>query len=784
MRYVLVLVVLLVAPLVIAETATNEYLQPVDVLCSNSGTTGNWGATCTGTYTTGNDACEDALISCDDTNAEVLSNSRNNLLGVDARSADVNKDPVSQCDTILGVRVEYRYTTQNNPTERAFEVSNDDGASWQDACGGTPDVEGTTHACDVSAVGWTCEDFFGGATQARARITAQQSGGAPQTVYELSTNYLVFFVDYNFTTNALSTDLVSYEQSDVVNISGADIWGASEDVTIGVSNEQGLVDQVFVTTNASGSFETAYTIADYASTGVYVLNASQDSDPSITAQANFTVNTRAPQVQTQRAGGYYNRSETATFVGDSFARNATIFVEVTSPSDEVLLSTSTTSSSQGTLSFDYLFENNFTVESGLYNFTFTEQANTSYQSSASAQLVVLPETATRSTDGVDLLSQLYVFDSDFALFTALGGQEDFFELGYYEVFPQGAKITALSFDFFHREDADSAGAFVKWLNPATTTWDTVCSLPANSAARWSSCDLTSVVTNASVANNLQVRVSDDSQAGGGDSWNYEVDVALVRGSFTLEPGISNVQVSDVTTRSASISWSTSNEANATVRYGLTQSFGNVSSNSSFATSHSFLLDGLDDDLTYYYEVESCTAYGCETQGPFTFTTQEETVPTISNLSVVVSASGANFSWSTDRNTTSELAYGTSPSYGSLVSNSTSTTAHSFSLTNLSVARTYYYSVESCDALGCTSSTGSFKTAPPAGACSWRYAEKAPDHEEGLIKRGDVVVLDCRLASALQARADLRVQLAWPNELLSRLVSAPRLLYQEPEVLYP
>ena len=78
----------------------------------------------------------------------------------------------------------------------------------------------------------------------------------------------------------------------------------------------------------------------------------------------------------------------------------------------------------------------------------------------------------------------------------------------------------------------------------------------------------------------------------------------------------------------------------------------------------------------------------------------------------------------------------------------------------------------------------FKTAPPADRCAYRYAETGPDHQPGLLQRGDVLVLDCRLQAPLRERQQLRVQALWPALQLTRIVTAPRLLFGEDEVLYP
>ncbi len=89
---------------------------------------------------------------------------------------------------------------------------------------------------------------------------------------------------------------------------------------------------------------------------------------------------------------------------------------------------------------------------------------------------------------------------------------------------------------------------------------------------------------------------------------------------TTPPQITNIS-STVTTSTATITWTTDEQANSTVYYGTTQATTSTSSSSSLVTSHSITLTGLSSSTLYYYNVSSCDSSGnCNTSVQYTFTT--------------------------------------------------------------------------------------------------------------------------------------------------------------------
>jgi hypothetical protein len=90
------------------------------------------------------------------------------------------------------------------------------------------------------------------------------------------------------------------------------------------------------------------------------------------------------------------------------------------------------------------------------------------------------------------------------------------------------------------------------------------------------------------------------------------------------PVISGVGASDITTSTATITWTTDEWATSEVEYGLTTSYGSTASPAlpALVTSHSVTLSDLSAGTTYHFRVKSKDASENEAMsGDFTFTTE-------------------------------------------------------------------------------------------------------------------------------------------------------------------
>ncbi len=101
--------------------------------------------------------------------------------------------------------------------------------------------------------------------------------------------------------------------------------------------------------------------------------------------------------------------------------------------------------------------------------------------------------------------------------------------------------------------------------------------------------------------------------------------------------------------SAEIRWTTDEEANARVDYGLTASYGSQVSRSSYRTDHALVIEGLEDNTVYHYRIVSADFAGNPavtgdrifiTKGASTITSDDFNTPTLNtNLWVPVDPLG-------------------------------------------------------------------------------------------------------------------------------------------------
>ncbi|MBI5286287.1 MAG: PKD domain-containing protein [Deltaproteobacteria bacterium] len=104
---------------------------------------------------------------------------------------------------------------------------------------------------------------------------------------------------------------------------------------------------------------------------------------------------------------------------------------------------------------------------------------------------------------------------------------------------------------------------------------------------------------------------------------------------TTPPVISNVQVTNITSSSVTIAWTTNEASTSQVEYGFTSSYGSLTNlDSNLVTTHSVNITGLSSYTNYNFRVRSKDVTGNEAlSGNYTFTT--------SNLSPTITSFSAN-----------------------------------------------------------------------------------------------------------------------------------------------
>jgi hypothetical protein len=97
----------------------------------------------------------------------------------------------------------------------------------------------------------------------------------------------------------------------------------------------------------------------------------------------------------------------------------------------------------------------------------------------------------------------------------------------------------------------------------------------------------------------------------------------------------NISVTGVDTSDSTFSWQTNGYANSTVEYGLTSSYGFVSSDVTVVTSHAITLNGLSPNTVYHYQLVSTTP------GGESFSSNDSTFQTLALPTPTTYGSGSN-----------------------------------------------------------------------------------------------------------------------------------------------
>ena len=134
-------------------------------------------------------------------------------------------------------------------------------------------------------------------------------------------------------------------------------------------------------------------------------------------------------------------------------------------------------------------------------------------------------------------------------------------------------------------------------------------------------------------NNANTDQSDEDNDGIGNVCDSDYEETT---ADTTAPVISNILASNITYNSANINWSTDEESNSQVEYGLTTGYGSSTTlDTNVVINHSQDITGLNASTIYHYRVKSKDNLDNQAiSEDFTFTTSaaSDTTPPIAELS--------------------------------------------------------------------------------------------------------------------------------------------------------
>jgi hypothetical protein len=185
---------------------------------------------------------------------------------------------------------------------------------------------------------------------------------------------------------------------------------------------------------------------------------------------------------------------------------------------------------------------------------------------------------------------------------------------------------------------------------------------------------------------------------------------------TTPPTCSNILVTQITPKSATISWQTDEPANTCIEYGTTTDYGTLSSlQTDLVTDHCVTLDDLTSGTCYHFRARSIdAAWNTGLSDDFTFTTVDTAKPIITRIDLFsVKQTSAVIVWVTDEPTTGSVEYGTTSDYGLTAEAQDSLRPnHTVTLNDLIAETTYHFRIRTTDA------TGNQRISPDESFTTW------------------------------------------------------------------
>ncbi|USN53605.1 MAG: fibronectin type III domain-containing protein [Candidatus Nomurabacteria bacterium] len=179
-----------------------------------------------------------------------------------------------------------------------------------------------------------------------------------------------------------------------------------------------------------------------------------------------------------------------------------------------------------------------------------------------------------------------------------------------------------------------------------------------------------------------------------------VDV-VPTGRYTTPPDITQGPTVTADSFSAKVEWDTERPTSSFIEFGLTADLGDEQGTSDLISDHSVIVTGLKPTTTYYYRVKSIDIdenVGYSSVGSFTTLEAPRVLDAkISNIRLF----DATITWTTNKETTTALQYGTTTNYGFTVNDTSGSFAftHTLQLQGLADGTTYNVQLTGTDRSG-------------------------------------------------------------------------------------
>jgi len=174
---------------------------------------------------------------------------------------------------------------------------------------------------------------------------------------------------------------------------------------------------------------------------------------------------------------------------------------------------------------------------------------------------------------------------------------------------------------------------------------------------------------------------------------------------SIAPTVTNIQISNKTTSSVTVTWITDEVTTGSVLYSTDDKFESNKNDVGYSKNHSIVLSGLNSGTKYNFKVRSSDASGNASDSEadeFTTNTADTTGPVISNIvSNDITLSRATISFTTNELSSSFIEYSTNSNFteGQIIGQNETVLTHSLTLKYLNPSTVYYYKIKTIDKSG-------------------------------------------------------------------------------------
>ncbi len=192
------------------------------------------------------------------------------------------------------------------------------------------------------------------------------------------------------------------------------------------------------------------------------------------------------------------------------------------------------------------------------------------------------------------------------------------------------------------------------------------------------------------------------------SWDNEWDVDDYFPTVSGPDSANNLNV-NLTSQNIQLSWNNREYDKHTVFLDRANDLSFTNQYRSYLVGEnatSFVDSNASSSVEYFYRVRTVTAEGTSLSNPISsYWVADVTAPTVSSLYATSTATNTiSISWNTNEDSSFELQYGLSDTYGNIISSSTLSSSKSITIDNLSASTTYHYRIINTDSSGNTSTT--------------------------------------------------------------------------------